>query len=125
MLRIREQAQYEKEVQQKRKEELIKEMEERKAKIRKDKRVIDIGRERSVKRKVEEIKNIAKELKSESKVRAQIIQENKVKEIAHNQNFAKQASQHVGASPYSQLEERRKKLMREQRHQYLLRLAKN
>ena len=89
MLRIREQAQYEKEVQQKRKEELIKEMEERKAKIRKDKRVIDIGRERSVKRKVEEIKNIAKELKSESKVRAQIIQENKVKEIAHNQNFAK------------------------------------
>ena len=89
MLRIREQAQYEKEVQQKRKEELIKEMEERKAKIRKDKRVIDIGRIRSVKRKVEEIKNIAKELKSESKVRAQIIQENKVKEIAQNQNFAK------------------------------------
>ena len=64
-------------------------MEERKAKIRKDKRVIDIGRIRSVKRKVEEIKNIAKELKSESKVRAQIIQENKVKEIAQNQNFAK------------------------------------
>ena len=73
MLRIREQAQYEKEVQQKRKEELVKEMEERKAKIRKDKRVIDIGRIRSVKRKEKEIQMIVDELKSESKVRAQII----------------------------------------------------
>lgn len=125
VLRVRQQAQHEKEVQQKRREEMIKEMEERKAKIRKDKRVIDIGKIRSVRRKEREIQEIVEELRSESKLRAQIIHENKAKEIAHNQNFAKQSSQQVGASPYRQLEERRKKLMKEQRHQYLLRLAQN
>jgi len=65
------------------------EMEERKAKIRKDKRVIDFGRIRSQKRKDKEILEIVKELRSESKIRAQIIHENKEKEIVHNQNFAK------------------------------------
>lgn len=89
VLRVRQQAQHEKEVQQKRREELINEMEERKAKIRQDKRVIDFGRIRSQKRKKNELKEIMEELKSESKMRAQIIQENKVKEFVHNQNFAK------------------------------------
>ena len=65
------------------------EMEERKAKIRQDKRVIDIGRIRSQKRKKNELKEIIEELRSESKLRAQIINENKAKEIVHNQNFAK------------------------------------
>ena len=62
----------------------MKEMEERKQKIRKDKRIIDIGKIRSVNRKEREIRDIAKELRSESKVRAQVIQENKAREIAHN-----------------------------------------
>ena len=83
------QAQHEKEVRQKRREELMNEMEERKAKIRKDKRVIDFGRIRSQKRKKNELKEIIEELRSESKLRAQIIHENKAKEIVHNQNFAK------------------------------------
>jgi hypothetical protein len=67
----------------------MKEMEERKAKIRKDKRVIDIGRIRSQRRKEKEIIEIVEELRSESKMRAQIIHENKAKEIVQNQNFAK------------------------------------
>jgi hypothetical protein len=45
-------------MQQRRREELMKEMEERKAKIRKDKRVIDIGRIRSQRRKEREILEI-------------------------------------------------------------------
>ena len=68
---------------------MMKEMEERKAKIRKDKRVIDIGRIRSQRRKKDEIIDLVGELRSESKIRAQIIHENKAKEIVHNQNFAK------------------------------------
>ena len=68
---------------------MMKEMEERKAKIRKDKRVIDIGRIRSQRRKEKEIIEIVEELRSESKMRAQIIHENKAKEIVQNQNFAK------------------------------------
>ena len=76
-------------MQQKRREELMNEMEERKAKIRKEKRVIDIGRIRSQRRKEREILEIVDELRSESKLRAQIIHENKAKEIVHNQNFAK------------------------------------
>ena len=62
----------------------MKEMEERKQKIRKDKRIIDIGKIRSVNRKERATRDIAKELRSESKVRAQVIQENKAREIAHN-----------------------------------------
>ena len=76
-------------MQQRRREELMKEMEDRKAKIRKDKRVINIGRIRSQRRKKDEIIDLVGELRSESKIRAQIIQENKAKEIVHNQNFAK------------------------------------
>ena len=92
VLRVRQQAQMEKEIQQRRKEELVKEMEERKQKISKDKRIINIGRIRSVSRKKKEIQEIAKQLKSESEARAQIIQEFKAREVVHNQNFAKQAS---------------------------------
>lgn len=79
-------------MQQKRKEELMKEMEERKQKIRKDKRVIDFGKIRSVRRKEREIKELVEDLRSESKLRAIIIHENKAREVANNQNFAKQAN---------------------------------
>ena len=51
ILRIRRQAQAEKEAQQKRKEEITKEIEEKKAKISKVKHVINVGIVRSVRKK--------------------------------------------------------------------------
>jgi hypothetical protein len=92
VLRVRQQAQHEREMQQKRREEIEREVEERKQKIRKDKRIIDVGRIRSVRRKEREIRELVEDLRSESKLRAQIIHDNKAREVANNQNFAKQAN---------------------------------
>lgn len=60
------------------------EMEERKAKIRKDKRIINFGKIRSMRQHDQEIKDLVKELKDESKQRIVQIQEMKVREVAQN-----------------------------------------
>jgi chromosome segregation ATPase len=116
ILRIRRQAQAEKEAQIKRKEEIMREIEEKKAKISKVKQVIHVGIVRSVRRKQYEIQRVVNELREERKLRSLQIHENKEKEVAQNQIIAKQCQSQVPASPYRQLDERRKKLLREQRH---------
>jgi hypothetical protein len=68
---VREQARLEREAQQRRKEEIMKEMEERKAKIRKDKRIINDGKIITIEMHEKEIKDLVKGLKKESKDRVQ------------------------------------------------------
>jgi chromosome segregation ATPase len=82
ILRIRRQAQAEKEAQMKRKEEIMKEIEEKKAKISKVKQVIHVGIVRSVRRKQYEIQRVVNELREERKLRSLQIHENKEKEVA-------------------------------------------
>ena len=53
----------------------MKEMEERRAKIKKDKRIINIGKIRSMRRHDREIKELVSELRDESKLRSMQIQE--------------------------------------------------
>jgi hypothetical protein len=63
VLRVREQARQEREAQQRRREEIMKEMEERKARIRNDKRrLINISEIRS-KRREKEIEKLRVEFK--------------------------------------------------------------
>ncbi len=79
MLRVREQARQEREAQQRRREEIMKEMEERKAKIRKDKRrLINISEIRSMRRE-KEIEMLREEFKGERKIRSEQIHEQKIR----------------------------------------------
>ena len=78
MLRVREQARQEREAQQRRREEIMKEMEERKAKIRKDKRrLINISEIRS-KHREKEIEKLREDFKGERKIRSEQIHEQKI-----------------------------------------------
>ncbi len=78
MLRVREQARQEREAQQRRREEIMKEMEERKAKIRKDKRrLINISEIRS-KLREKEIEKLREDFKDERKIRSEQIHEQKI-----------------------------------------------
>jgi TolA-binding protein len=70
IIRIRTQAQEEKEIQRKRKEEIMREVEERKAKVSLDKRVINMGRIRSVRKHNGDIKRLVEDLRNESKIRS-------------------------------------------------------
>lgn len=62
------------------------------------------------------------ELRTEAKIRSAQIYEMKEREVVTNYQ---QVRSKVQASPFKQLEERRRKLINESRHQYLLRLAMN
>jgi hypothetical protein len=79
VLRVREQARQEREAQQRRREEIMKEMEERKARIRNDKRrLINISEIRS-KRREKEIEKLRVEFKGERNVRSEQINEQKIR----------------------------------------------
>jgi hypothetical protein len=62
-------------------------MEERRAKIAKDKRISSIGKARSVRRHEGQINRVVKELKQESKQRCQMLHEIKDKEVRDNQRY--------------------------------------
>jgi hypothetical protein len=65
------QAQEEKEQQRKRREQVQKEMEERKMKVQRDKQVIVQSRVRSVRRQQYEVMRVVGELKNESRARVE------------------------------------------------------
>ena len=88
-------------------------MEERKVKIQRDKQMIIQSRVRSIMKHQHEIMNMVGELKSESRARVEQILEMKEKVILGNQHLAKETAK---ISPYKQLEERRQKLLKENRH---------
>ena len=64
-------------------------MEERRAKITKEKRVMKRGKEKSVQRHIEQIMEQVEEAKKESKARSYQIQEMKEQEIMNNQSIIK------------------------------------
>ena len=84
IIRVRRHAQMEKEAQQRRKEEMMLEMEERKAKIARDKRVTRVGKARSVRRYRGEVMQLGSELRNESRLRSAQIHQIKEREVREN-----------------------------------------
>lgn len=98
-------------------------MEERRAKVQKDKQTIIQSRIRSVRRHENEVLRLASELKNESRARVEQIHEMRERIMVSNHQIAKE--QVKSCTPFKSLEERRQKLLKENRHQYLMRLAQN
>jgi hypothetical protein len=67
---VRRQAQIEREAQQRRREDLQREIDERKAKIARDKRITSIVKARSVRRHEGQVMRVVSELKEESRIRS-------------------------------------------------------
>lgn len=89
ILKIRMQAYEEKQQQRLRKEIMIREIEQRRAKVSKEKDGINMGRVKSVRRHEGEIQKLVNELRSERKVRSIKIIENRERVLQNNQQVTR------------------------------------